>query len=131
MKKLLVLLIFAVIVTSCWTHDGPPKTDGPAPEPHSGIFVCESDTLFFNGDGETVSWSFSEQPDSLAPKGTGRYWFLTSGKIYRYDTADELLINDGAKSLKMALHPCGTTEDTIRLAGKSGQDKFFSKMKEK
>ena len=51
MKKLFLLLSLAVVVTSCWTHDGPPKTNGPAPEPHSGIFVCGIDTLFFNGDG--------------------------------------------------------------------------------
>jgi hypothetical protein len=130
MKKLFLLLSLAVVVTSCWTHDGPPKTNGPAPEPHSGIFVCGIDTLFFNGDGETIRWSFSEQPDSLAPKGTGRYWFLTSGKIYRYDAADELLINDGVKSLRMSLYPGRITEDSITLVGTPGQKKIFAKVKE-
>lgn len=130
MKKLFLLLCLAVGMTSCRTHDGPPKTNGPAPEPHSGIFVCGTDTLFFNGDGETIRWSFSEQPDSLAPQGTGRYWFLVSGKIYRYDVADELLINDGVKSLKMALYPGCVTEDSITLADVPGQKRVFVKVKE-
>lgn len=130
MKKLLILLSLAVVVISCRTHDGPPKTDGPAPEPHSGVFVCGADTLVFNGDGETISWSFSEQPDSLASKGSGRYWFLISGKMYRYDVADELLINDGTKSLNISLHPCATTEDTIWVTDGQGKEKIFSKITE-
>ena len=129
MKKLFLLLSLALIMTSCLTHGGPPKTIGPAPEPHSGIFVCGTDTLFFNGDGKTIRWSFTEEPDSLPPKGPGNYWFLISGKIYRYDVADELHINDGVKSLKIALYPGRITEDSITLSGTPGQEKIFVKVK--
>ena len=129
MKKLFLLLSLALVVTSCLTHGGPPKTIGPALTPHNGIFVCGTDTLFFNGDGKTIRWSFTEEPDSLPLKGTGNYWFLISGKIYRYDVADVLLINDGSKSLKMPLYPGRITEDSITLAGTSGQEKSFVKVK--
>ena len=129
MKKLFLLLSLALVVASCQTYDGPPKTNGPKPEPHSGIFVCGTDTLFFNGDGETIHWSFTEEPDSLLPKGTGHYWFLTSGKIYRYDVADKLLINDGVNSLEIALYPGRITEDSITLVGRPGKEKIFVKVK--
>ena len=128
MKKLFLILCLALVVASCHTG-GPPITTGPEPKPHNGIFVCGTDTLFFNGDGKTIRWSFTKKPDSLQPKGTGNYWFLTSGKIYRYDVADELLINDGVNSLRIALYPGRITEDSITLAGTPGKEKIFVKVK--
>lgn len=128
MKKLFLLLSLAFVVISCMTYDGPPKTNGPAPKPHNGIFVCGTDSLFFNGDGKTIRWSFTKKPESFPSKGTGQYWFLISGKIYRYDVADELLINDGENSLKIALYPGRITENSITLSGSPSHEKVFVKI---
>lgn len=62
--------------------------------------MCGNDTLFFNGDGKTVSWHLAEDgsnvPDGvkeLGTKGSGTYAFLFSHGKVRYDVAEDLLIH--------------------------------------
>lgn len=115
MKKQVIALLAITALASCRLHDGPPKTDhlGPKPAAHDGVFVCGGDTLVFNGDGKTVSWSFSNPYDSLAVEGNGSYVFLLYNGSYRYDAAEEFSIYDGVKSHKFMTGAGQNKEDMI------------------
>ncbi len=118
MKKQVIALLAITALASCRLHDGPPKTDhlGPKPAAHDGIFVCGGDTLFFNGDGKTVRWSFAKSFDSLAAQGQGSYVFLLYNGKYRYDDAEEFSIYDGEKSHKFMTGGADrNTEDMINF----------------
>lgn len=84
----------AALLLSCASchisSNNPPKSDQPLPPPHSGVFVSGSDTLIFNGDGESVSWHFAEGLDNLGTEGCGTYAFLFDGGAWRYDAAERL-----------------------------------------
>ena len=136
-KKLLITLCVLSTLVSCRLHDGPPKTDhlGPVPSPHDGVFVCGSDTLFFNGDGKTVRWSFSKPYESLAAQGEGSYVFLLYNGSYRYDAAEEFSIYDGQKSHKFMTLVGSNNEDQVAFYTVEGennkdvQNRFFKKVK--
>ena len=115
MKKQVIALLAITALASCRLHDGPPKTDylGAEPAVHDGVFVCGVDTLVFNGDGKTVSWSLSNPYDSLAVQGKGSYVFLLYNGKYRYDDAEEFSIYDGVKSHKFMTGAGQNTEDVI------------------
>lgn len=85
-------LIIATLLLSCSSchirTNNPPKADLPLPQPHSGVFVSGADTLFFNGDGESVGWHFAEGLDNLGTQGSGTYVFLFDGGAWRYDAAE-------------------------------------------
>ena len=137
MKQLSMILLLMFVVVSCKLHDGPPQTDhlGPEPDPHNGIFVCSGDTLFFNGDGKTVSWSFSTPLDSLEGKGEGTYVFLLYNGLYRYDAAESISIYEGTKPHTF-MKVGDTTEDQISIYvsddgddNKENNTKVFKKIK--
>ena len=118
MKQLFILIATLCVVTACHNHGGPPEVAGPEPAPHDGVFVADGDTLVFNGDGKTVSWSFTDSVGDLAPKGEGTYAFRFHYGLYRYDAAEDLFIYDGENSKTFMLVPRATTESEIRLSGK-------------
>jgi len=123
LKQHFILLLLMFVVVSCRLHDGPPKTDhlGAVPEPHNGVFVCGDDTLFFNGDGKTVGWSFSTPLDSLKGKGEGTYVFKLYNGRYRYDAAEEVSIYEGTKSHTF-MKGGETTENQISIYVSSDGD---------
>lgn len=99
---IMILYFLASILEGCKNINLPPDPGTPEPEPLSGVFVCGADTLFFNGDGKTVSWHFAVDgtgcvPDHAkdlgTPQGSGTYAFLFSHGKVRYDVAEKLLIN--------------------------------------
>lgn len=115
MKKLLFSLLMMSALVSCRMYDGPPKTDhlGPEPDPHNGTFVCGGDTLIFNGDGKTISWSFSNAIKSLSDRGEGSYVFKLHNGQFRYDAAEDFSIYDGQKSHTFMTRPDLNSEDSI------------------
>ncbi len=54
-----LLCIFLLSLTSCMKDSGnrPYEPDGPAPDPHDGVFVYEDSSLTFNGDSQSVALS--------------------------------------------------------------------------
>ena len=106
-----LLIIFLIIMTlyflgqilgGCKNINLPPDPGTPEPEPLSGVFVCGNDTLFFNGDGKSVSWHFAingtgcvpiHAKDLGFPLDSGTYAFLFSHGKVRYDVAERLFIN--------------------------------------
>ncbi len=97
---IITLYYLAQILGGCKNINLPPDPGTPVPQPHEGVFVCGNDTLFFNGDGKTVSWHLAEDgsnvPDGvkeLGTKGSGTYAFLFSHGKVRYDVAEDLLIH--------------------------------------
>lgn len=116
MKKLLFIsLLTLVALASCRLHDGPPKTDhlGAMPNPHDGVFVSGGDTLFFNGDGKTIRWSFAKPVKVLKSQGEGSYVFKLQNGKYRYDAAEEFGIYDGEKLHDFMTGPGMNTEVEI------------------
>ena len=97
MRKYLPALLpalAAVLMTSCSYTHMPPDPGTPEPAPHSGLFVSGSDTLWFNGDGRSVRWSFSEPVSKIGKTGSGEYVFLFRNKRWRYDTAESFRLID-------------------------------------
>lgn len=137
MKKTIIALLVITALASCRLYDGPPKTDhlGAVPAAHDGVFVCGGDTLIFNGDGKTVSWSLANPYDSLAVQGEGSYVFLLYNGKYRYDAAEEFSIYDGVKSHKYMTGADKNTEDMISFfvfdddGNKDNDLKVFKKIK--
>lgn len=87
----------------------PYEPDTPAPAAHEGTFESEHGTMVFSGDGESIEIDFDEELAGLLdlPSGKceGTYVFL-SGDLpphgsfpVRYDTAHEMQINIGEKSV--------------------------------
>lgn len=116
MKRLfLISLLTLSALVSCRLHDGPPKTDhlGQEPKPHDGVFVSGGDTLFFNGDGKTVRWSFAKPAKTLNTQGEGSYVFKLYHGKYRYDASEEFSIYDGEKSHTFMTGPGMNTESQI------------------
>ena len=134
MKPFFTSLLIVMAVASCRVHGGPPNTDhlGPEPAPHNGVFVCNGDTLIFNGDGKTVTWSFSSPVDSLTGKGEGSYVFKMYHGQFRYDAAEYFSIYDGKKSHTYYTGPGMNTEDQISFyyfVGDDHQERTFKKVK--
>ena len=64
MKKTVLVTVLAalllVLLTAC-THDGPPDSSLPEPDPHDGVFTSAYGTMTFNGDGESIVFDFSPE----------------------------------------------------------------------
>ena len=91
----LVILLIGFFSSCSYTHT-PPDPGTPFPAAHNGTFVCDRDTLWFNGDGKTVSWHFAQPLPELAAKGKGEYVFLFGHGKWRYDAAEKLRLIDTA-----------------------------------
>lgn len=119
MKSLIYLshLAIAVLLLSCAScrlnYNNPPKEDLPWPQPHNGVFVSGADTLFFNGDGKSVSWHFSEGMDSLSLQGNGSYVFIFDGAAWRYDAAERLDIYSADHQFSFGLGVPGSCTETM------------------
>ena len=100
---------------SCYVNTNlPPKADVPWPAPHDGVFVAGSDTLRFNGDGETVSWHFAEGMDGLGLQGSGTYVFLFNGTAWRYDAAERFdIFSKEGRQLSFGLGVPGSCSDSV------------------
>lgn len=114
----IVSMFIAALLLSCascrFNTNNPPKSDTPWPEPHDGIFVSGYDTLRFNGDGETISWHFSEGMESLGLQGSGTYVFLFNGTAWRYDAAERLdIFTADHRQLSLGLGVPGSCSDSI------------------
>lgn len=132
----IVSMPIAALLLSCascrFNTNNPPKSDTPWPEPHAGVFVSGSDTLRFNGDGETVSWHFSEGMDSIGLQGSGTYAFLFDGALWRYDAAErfDIFTADGGQ-LSFGLGVPGSCSDSViclrrfDIAGRESVEEVF------
>ncbi len=117
---------------SCRTHvNKPPKADEPWPNPHSGVFVSGNDTLWFNGDGVSISWHFAEGLDSLGLVGQGSYAFLFDGALWRYDAAERFDIISDDHQISFGLGVPGSCNDSViylrrfDLPGRESVDEVF------
>jgi hypothetical protein len=90
----LMLALAAILMDSCSYAHMPPDPGTPEPTPHSGMFVSGNDTLWFNGDGRSVRWSFSEPVSKIGRTGSGEYVFLFRNKRWRYDVAESFRLID-------------------------------------
>lgn len=86
---IMILYFLASILEGCKNINLPPDPGTPEPEPLSGVFVSGNDTLFFNGDGKSVSWHFAN-----SGSGGGTYTFIFGHGPSRYDVAEKLVISD-------------------------------------
>lgn len=108
MRKLFILPLAVLFIglTGCWHINLPPDPGTPVPPPHDGVFVHETDTLFFNGDGKTIKWHFSQVIPEIGSMGQGQYVFLFGHGMCRYDVAEYFRIiatQDNNKSHSFAL----------------------------
>lgn len=62
---LITLYFLGSILEGCRNANLPPDPGTPEPEPLSGIFVCNADSLFFNGDGKSVRWHFADTSEEF------------------------------------------------------------------
>lgn len=107
----LLILLWGVVTGCSYTHT-PPDPGTPVPAAHNGIFVCDRDTLWFNGDGKTVSWHFAQAVPELGEKGAGEYVFLFWRAAWRYDAAETFRIVNVSQ---------GSAAHTFRLAGPASE----------
>ena len=101
-SRVLAFILLAAVVCACGTsHDGPPKGNGPEPEPLNGVFSGDLGEMTFNGDGSTVAVSLTGQAAALCPEGTMEYAFTYGARgLCRYDVADRLTLSkDGQNYL--------------------------------
>ncbi len=91
-SRILASILLAAVVCACGTsYDGPPKGNGPEPEPLIGVFSGDSGKMTFNGDGATVEVSLTGEAAALCPEGTMKYAFTYGARgLCRYDVADRL-----------------------------------------
>ena len=93
-------MLLAAVVCACGiSHDGPPKGNGPEPEPLSGVFSGDLGQMTFNGDGVTVVVSLTGKAAALCPQGTMEYAFTYGARgLCRYDVADRLTLSKDGKN---------------------------------
>lgn len=139
MKSPCLLLFSAAVAASllscasCRLNvNNPPKSDAPWPQPHTGVFVSGSDTLRFNGDGESVAWHFSEGMDGIGLQGSGTYAFLFDGASWRYDAAERLdIFTPEGQQVSFGLGVPGSCSDSViclrrfDLPGREAEDEVF------
>ena len=99
-----LLCIFLLSLASCMKDSGnrPYEPDGPAPDPHDGVFVYENSSMAFGGDGKKIVLSLKGDLCALFELEEGDYegtYVFLSGdlpplgsKPVRYDAAHELKI---------------------------------------
>ncbi|MBO7563219.1 MAG: zinc ribbon domain-containing protein [Bacteroidales bacterium] len=105
---LIVLYFLGSILGGCKNVNLPPDPGTPEPAAHEGVFVCGSDTLFFNGDGKTVSWHFAD-----GSTGSGTYTFIFGHGMARYDVAERLVLSDMTKQASYTFVLAKPASDTI------------------
>lgn len=120
---IMILYFLASILEGCKNINLPPDPGTPEPEPLSGVFVCGEDTLFFNGDGKTVSWHFAN-----SGSGGGTYTFIFGHGPSRYDVAEKLVISDTLnKESRTFLLKKPAADSLIQILGEPAAD--FRKLK--
>lgn len=88
----LAACFFFGVPQGCSNRNLPPDPGTPWPDPHKGVFVSDADTLFFNGDGKSISWHFADEVPAIGKQGSGTYVFMFSKGEWRYDAAERLKI---------------------------------------
>lgn len=119
-------MLLAAAVCACGTsHDGPPRGNGPEPEPLSGVFSGNLGKMSFSGDGTTVSVSLTGEAAALCPEGTMEYAFTYGARgLCRYDVADRLsLFKDG----QIHLFHVQKADGTVLELSKDGVDLVLTK----
>ena len=120
---LMILYFLASILEGCKNINLPPDPGTPEPSPHEGVFVSGNDTLFFNGDGKTVSWHFAH-----SGSGSGTYTFIFGHGPSRYDVAEKLVISDtNNKDSRTFLLKKPAADSLIQIQGEPAAD--FKKLK--
>ena len=115
---IMILYFLASILEGCKNINLPPDPGTPEPEPLSGVFVCGADTLFFNGDGKTVSWHFAK-----SGSGGGTYTFIFGHGPSRYDVAEKLVISDTLnKESRTFLLKKPAADSLIQILGEPAAD---------
>lgn len=125
-SKLLVFLLLAAAVCACGTsHDGPPKGNGPEPEPLSGVFSGNLGKMTFNGDGSTVAVSLTGKAAALCPEGTMEYAFTYGARgLCRYDVADRLVLSKDGQNYLFFVHKA---DGAVLELSKDGIELFLAK----
>ena len=125
-NRLFTFMILAAAVCACVTsHDGPPRGNGPEPEPLSGVFSGDLGKMSFNGDGATVSVSLTGEAAALCPEGTMEYAFTYGARgLCRYDVADRLSLS---KDGQIHLFHVQKADGTVLELSKDGVDLVLTK----
>lgn len=105
---ILVLYFLASILEGCKNANLPPDPGTPEPAPLSGVFACGSDTLFFNGDGKSITWHFSSENAK-----SGVYTFIFGHGKARYDVAERLVLSDTTEQASHTLILAKPATDTL------------------
>ncbi|MBQ7643718.1 MAG: zinc ribbon domain-containing protein [Spirochaetales bacterium] len=120
---LMILYFLASILEGCKNANLPPDPGTPEPQAHEGVFVSGNDTLFFNGDGKSVSWHFH------SGSGSGTYTFIFGHGPCRYDVAEKLIISDTMmnKESRTFILKKPAADSLIQILGEPAAD--FRKLK--
>ena len=120
-RKILIFALFVLMslfLSACVQNNTldnyPLEPDGPAPDPHDGVYVSEYGSLIFNGDDESITVQIGKELAQLFQLEEGEYdgsYVFLSGNLpphgsfpVRYDAAHELQIdldNNGTQYSKV------------------------------
>ena len=113
------LMCILLLFTACGAKDTPPDSSLPEPDPHNGVFTSEYGTMTFNGDGESITFDFTQElaESTGLPGGeqNGSYVFLFQHKQWRYDKAERFRIAVSDVSYDFINDFTVTDENTIAL----------------
>ena len=125
-SRIFAFILLSAIVCACGvSHDGPPKGNGPEPEPLSGVFAGDLGKMTFNGDGSTVAVSLTGKAAALCPDGTMEYAFTYGARgLCRYDVADRLSLS---KDGQIHLFHVQKADGTVLELNKDGLDLVLTK----
>lgn len=121
MKKAPFYILIALTASLCGmgcstTKNPPPKADAPWPEPLAGTYVCDDDTLWFSGAGDSVCWHFSDSIEDIGAQGSGTFDFKFDGKSWRYDASEEFVIyGTGGRRYSFAITLPGSCNDSTLM----------------
>ena len=123
MKKTVVLTALAIslllLLCACGGRDQPPDPGTPEPPAHDGVFTSEYGTMTFNGDGESITFDFTQELQEATglPGGeqSGTYVFLFQHGEWRYDRAERFRISASDASYDFINDFTVTDENTIAL----------------
>lgn len=125
-NRILSFALLATFVCACGvSHDGPPKGNGPEPEPLSGVFSGELGKMTFNGDGATVILSLTGAAAALCPEGTMEYAFTYGARgLCRYDVADRLVLSKDDQNYQFSVQKA---DGAVLELNKDGLDLVLTK----